>query len=109
LKRLRFLLAAMLFLLFSIAGIAQKQLITASGVVKENAVKSVLPFVSVVLKSSRDSSFVVGTITNEEGRFTLTDIKPGAYYLEFSTTGYAAKKLPVVIGELSAFLDLGPG
>jgi hypothetical protein len=76
-------------------------------VVKESIVNSALVFVNVQLKHSKDSSFAFGTITNEEGRFTLTDVKPGMYYLEVSFTGYEIKKQPVTIGELSAFLDFG--
>jgi hypothetical protein len=36
------------------------------------------------LKTEKDSSFVSGTVTNEEGRFTLSKIKSGNYYLEVS-------------------------
>jgi hypothetical protein len=41
------------------------------------------------LKTEKDSSFVSGTVTNEEGRFTLSKIKSGNYYLEVS---YQLKK-----------------
>jgi outer membrane receptor protein involved in Fe transport len=107
LKLLRFSLVSALFLILSIACIAQNKQITTSGVVKESTGKSALAFVNILLKNSKDSSFVQGTITNEEGRFTLIEVKPGAYYLELSYTGYEVKKQSVTIGELSAFLDFG--
>ena len=62
---------------------AQTNKITVSGLVRNSTEKKALAFVNVVLKSSKDSSFVLGTITNEEGRFALADIKSGSYYLEF--------------------------
>jgi hypothetical protein len=40
------------------------------------------------LKTEKDSSFVSGTVTNEEGRFTLSKIKSGNYYLEVSYIGF---------------------
>ncbi len=75
--------------------------------VKDNTSKAALAFVNVTLKKSSDSSFIVGTITGENGRFTFTDVQPGLDYLELSYIGYETKKQPVLIGELSAFLDLG--
>jgi outer membrane cobalamin receptor len=76
-------------------------------VVKDGSTKTALAFVSVIIKNSRDSSFLLGTITSEEGRFTLADIIPGNYYIELSLVGFTPKKHPVAIGSLSAFLDLG--
>jgi outer membrane receptor protein involved in Fe transport len=58
-------------------------------------------------KTKTDGVFVAGTITNEEGRFTLPDIKSGNYILQVSATGFIAKTIPVLVGVLSSFLDLG--
>jgi len=41
-----------------------------------------------VLYRQRDSLQVTGTITNREGNFQLTGIRPGLYYLEISFIGY---------------------
>ena len=81
--------------------------ITISGLVKDSREKAPLTYVNIALKSARDSTFVLGTITNEEGRFTLTDLKSGSYYAELTFVGYQTKTQPVLAGELSAFLDLG--
>jgi hypothetical protein len=51
--------------------------ITVSGIVKDKNSKVGLPFVNIVLKTEKDSTFVSGTVTNEEGRFTLSKIKSG--------------------------------
>ncbi len=42
-----------------------------------------------------------------KGLFTLTGIAPGNYTIEYSFTGYTTLKLPVLVGHLSDFLDLG--
>lgn len=85
--------------------LAQYTAVTASGVVKDNQTKMTLPFVNVVLK--KDSSFVAGTISNEEGRFELAKIKPGRYVLQFSFLGYATQQQTLYVGTLSEFIDLG--
>ena len=86
---------------------AQTTAVTLSGLIKGKVDKNALPFVNIVLKSEKDSAFVTGTVSNEEGRFTLVNIKSGSYILQYSYTGFAFKTQPVLIGSLSAFLDLG--
>jgi hypothetical protein len=86
---------------------AQNNKITISGIVKDSKEKTALAYVNVTLKTSKDSSFVIGTITSDEGQFTLTDVKSGSYYAELTFVGYQTKMQLVLAGELSAFLDLG--
>lgn len=85
---------------------SQVSKVTLSGIVRAAANKVVLPFVNITLKT-KDTIFVTGTITNEDGRFTLTDVKTGNYLLECSYVGYQVKLQSVLVGELSNFLDLG--
>ncbi len=93
--------------LIAFQSFSQKTAVTLSGVIKDKATKEVLPYVSVVLKTEKDTAFITGGITNEEGRFTLSNIKPGNYLLLVSYIGYLNTKQSVLVGELSAFLDLG--
>lgn len=86
---------------------AQTSSVTVSGIIKGKADKTALPFVNIVLKTEKDSAFVTGTVSNEEGRFTLTNIKSGNYVLQLSYTGFTSKSLTVLVGTLSSFLDLG--
>lgn len=74
--------------------------------VKEKTSRATMAYVNVVLKTGKDSVFVTGTVTNEEGRFTLSGIKPGNYFLEVSFVGYLTGKQSVYVGSLTAFLDL---
>ncbi len=84
---------------------AQKS-VTISGIVKEKNAKTVLPYVNVLLKTEKDSAFVSGTLTDEEGRFLLPKIKSGSYFLELSYIGFLTKKQTLFVGNLSEFLDL---
>jgi outer membrane receptor protein involved in Fe transport len=84
----------------------QNKSVTISGLVKDKASNITLPFVKVVLKTEKDSVFVAGTITDDEGRFSITSIGPNNYYLEISYSGYLTKREPLFIGTLSEFLDV---
>src|SRR5689334_10312911 len=75
--------------------------VTISGVIRDNRSGAALPYVNVVLKNKSDSSFVAGTITGEDGRFTMTNVKPGEYVLEETYVGYNRGVQPLLIGKLS--------
>jgi len=103
-RRNYFLIFILQFLFFSISK-AQTS-VTVSGIVKDRNSKTLLPFVNVVLKKDKDSTFVSGTVTNEEGRFYLSKVNPGTYILEFTYIGYASTNQPLFVGNLNEFLDL---
>lgn len=80
--------------------------VTLSGLVRDKKDQSVLPFVRVVLKTETDSVFVTGTITDETGRFSISNMAPGNYVLVLSFTGYVTKQQALYVGTLTDFLDL---
>lgn len=84
---------------------AQTMSVTASGRITGKN-KTALPYAHIILKKEKDSAFAAGTITNEEGRFSLTGLKPDHYILETSLTGYKKHIQPVFIGSLSEFLEI---
>ncbi|MBX3239882.1 MAG: TonB-dependent receptor [Chitinophagaceae bacterium] len=86
--------------------IAQITTVTVSGTVKGKSDKSVVAYASVAVKNAKDSAFIQGTITNEEGRFSIAGIHPGNYLLEVSITGYESKEQSLFVGSLSPFLDI---
>lgn len=96
-----------LLLCLPFAAYAQTEKVTLSGSVKDAADKTGLPYVNIVLKTAGDSAFVTGTVSDEQGFFSLADIAPGNYMLVFSYMGYQARALPVLAGRLNTFLDLG--
>jgi outer membrane receptor protein involved in Fe transport len=89
----------------SLAASAQK--ITLSGVVKDKGSQTTLPFVNVVVKKLPDSTFVAGTITDDNGRFTIGGVSPGDHVITLSFVGYDAVVQGLLVGRLSEFLDLG--
>lgn len=97
----------LLFPTFAISSMmtAQTASVTVSGKATNND-KAALPYASIILKKEKDSAFVAGTITNEEGRFSITGIKPDHYLMETSVAGYNRQILPVFIGSLSEFLEI---
>lgn len=86
---------------------SQAAKVTLSGRVTDKPTGAGLPYVNVVVKVATDSSFVAGSITNESGQYTLTNIPPGSYVLHTSYVGYQNNLQPILVGKLSEFLDLG--
>jgi outer membrane receptor protein involved in Fe transport len=86
---------------------AQEKPITVSGQVKEAKNKNTLPYTSIVFKKPNDEKFLLGTISDNEGRFSIKDIPSGNYHLLISMMGYQTIKKEISIGTLSPFLDLG--
>ncbi|WP_395077484.1 TonB-dependent receptor domain-containing protein [Flavobacterium sp.] len=95
------------FFLFSVTNIfAQTKNVTVSGIIKDENNKTALPFVNVVLKTESNNTFVTGTITKDDGRFSIPNIKSGNYTIEVSMMGYKTKTQPLFIGNLSDFIDV---
>lgn len=94
-------------LLFPAFLVAQQSSVTLSGSIKDNATKAGVSYATVVLKQPNDSALVAGSISNENGQFTITDVAPGEYLLEVSFIGYIKSLEPVFVGTNSAFLNLG--
>lgn len=95
-----------LFILIPVFAFSNVATVTVSGIVKESATKAPLGYVNVVLKTEKDSVFVTGTVTNEEGRFVIPNINPGNYVLEISFIGYKTKKQSLYVGSLTDYLDV---
>ncbi len=103
----KFTILVFLFVLSGITCSFAQTSVSISGLVKDRKTKEALPFVTVTLKNSKDSSLFQGTVTNEEGRFTLSNIKSGNYYTEVTFIGYKSFMQNVYVGTLSQYLDLG--
>ena len=96
------------FLFFQTAVFAQTTSVTLSGRLKSAQGKEPIGFASVALKKAdATGAFVVGTISDEQGFFTLAGLKPGDFMLECSFLGFQTARQSVAIGQLSAFLDMG--
>lgn len=101
------LLLVLVMLFFGATVTAQNSKVTVSGIIKDQKTKSALPYVNIALRASGDSSFVAGTISDEEGRFSFSDIRTGSYFLQIQYIGFFSKKQSILLGSLSPFLDIG--
>ena len=81
--------------------------VTLFGKVQDAQTRVALSFLSLQLQTERDSAFVGGRLTNESGEFTFTALEKGVYVLVVRAIGYRPIRRRVLVGELSAFLDLG--
>jgi len=95
-------------ILFSSVIWGQVTNVTVSGIVKSKTDQSFLPYVNIIAKTEKNNVFVSGTITNEEGQFSLVGIKPGNYQLEFSFSGFRKQTQPFFVGSHSEFLEIPP-
>lgn len=100
-------LFTLLFTLSSFAIYGQSKVITLSGTVKDKDSGNAVPYANVTVKSSQKGGLIAGTITGEDGSFTLAHIATGTYALEVSVTGYAIKLQELYVGALSDFLNVG--
>lgn len=100
-----FVCSSIIIFFFSYQAFGQVKSVTISGLVKDKASTNPLGYVNVVLKTEKDSTFVTGVVSGDDGRFVLSGIKPGDYYLEFSFVGYLTKKKPLFVGTLTEYLD----
>ncbi|MCW3105239.1 MAG: TonB-dependent receptor [Bacteroidetes bacterium] len=66
-----------------------------------------IPFATVILKNSSDSSLYKGEITNEKGEFNFENIKEGSFFLQVHMTGFEQLNRPLEMHSTSPVLDLG--
>lgn len=104
--RIKSIYEVLLLLILGLNIYGQSQSVTVSGLIRAKADHAPLPFATIMLKSTVDSAFVSGTVTNESGRFALSNIKPGDYYLDISMLGYSRYIIPLYVGTLSEYLDM---
>ena len=101
------ILPILLLLLCYAGGLwAQNNTVTVSGVIKEKGSDSALSYVNVVLRHENNNIFAAGTVSGDDGRFSLANIKPGKYILQLSYIGYLPHEQPLFVGSLSPNLEL---
>lgn len=102
----KYRLIAVLIWLTTQYGYAQNSAII-SGKVVDKDTGSALPFTSVFLKLVEDSSQLGGAIADQDGRFSIKGIEKGEYQLSVIFIGYETVVIPILIGELNKFFDVG--
>ncbi|WP_246782261.1 outer membrane beta-barrel family protein [Roseivirga pacifica] len=97
----------LIFILIPGFAFAQNASVNVSGNIKDKASQEAMPFVNVVLKSPKDSVFITGTVSIENGLFSLKEIEPGDYILQVSFVGYKDHTTTLFVGSNSQYLNLG--
>jgi len=92
-KTILFLIAS-LFFLFPHLSFSQNETWNLTGNVIDGSTKEALPYVNVVLYSLPDTTFVTGTATDDNGKFSLAATKK-AGVLKISMLGYQQTTLKV--------------
>ncbi|MEW7278094.1 TonB-dependent receptor [Aquimarina sp. 2201CG1-2-11] len=99
-----------LLLVFAVSCIAAQERVQGEaeiyGTIVEQSTNNVLPFASVVLKTT-EQKLIQGVITNEQGNYILTEIPVGNYILEVIYAGFQTYSLPIEIKEIRQKLNLG--
>ncbi|MBK7104355.1 MAG: TonB-dependent receptor [Ignavibacteriae bacterium] len=78
-----------------------------TGKVLDKDAKVPLEYSNIILFSQRDSSQSNGTVTNAEGIFNITSIRPGEYYIKVSFIGYESSVIKDIKITPTTNLDLG--
>lgn len=81
--------------------------VTLSGRVQDAESKAAVRYLTLQVVTEKDSAFVIGGLTDEGGAFSFAGLRKGVYVLVARSIGYQPLRQRVLIGELSAFLDLG--
>lgn len=95
-----------IFLFTFIFANAQIDDAVVSGIVRHDQSKELLPYVNITVTDS-EGEFLTGTITNEKGVFTIEGLSTGDYLVKVSYIGFTERVLPLHVGRLNKFLDLG--
>ena len=80
---------------------------TITGQVYDADINVPIEYANIVLHNQRDSAQVNGAATDKSGRFTLTGVRPGRYFMELSFIGYRTKTIGDITVGPGATRDLG--
>src|SRR5580693_4090644 len=107
-----FFVIAMLLALSSVSALAQSSSSgTVSGEVTDQQ-GAAMPGVEITL-TEPSTNITLKTVTNDAGRFIITNVNPGSYNITFSKTGFSTRKVnkqAVNVAEtltLNAILEVG--
>lgn len=99
------LFSCLIMLLMTFSLQAQVKDVSISGEIHDQKTNEAIPYAKIILKKM-DSTNVIGTISDDEGRFILAKVIPGNYLLQVSNYGYEVVYRSIYVGDLSPYLDL---
>ncbi len=81
---------------------------TITGQVYDSQYKQPIEYANIILYRQQDSTQVTGTITDSNGNFELSPVRPGRYYVEVFFLGYETRNIgDVRINPRNVTADLG--
>jgi outer membrane receptor protein involved in Fe transport len=81
--------------------------ITIAGLVIDGENDLPLPFATVVVSDAGTGELVTGSVSNEDGYFSILGDLQGEYIIRVSYVGYREAQIELLIGELNQHFDLG--
>lgn len=84
--------------------IAQANYLNVSGVIKEKKNSQAIPFATVSLYLSKDSTLSKGTIADAEGKFVFDNIPTDKYYITAQSIGFKKLTLAVPEDKMTVFI-----
>jgi len=94
-----------MLLLLLAAGHSQAQTVSVKGTIQDADTARMLAKASVKLSPAADTTRGRYVTADDKGAFIFTEVKPGAYVLAFSFTGYQPQTRKITVGTTT--LDLG--
>ena len=97
-----------LFVLACVAAISNAQeLASISGRIVDRETQDPLPYATIIIYDQTGGTTISGGLSDVNGRFTITGLEVGQYVVNCTFMGYENEKLPILIGEMNNFYDLG--
>ena len=93
--------------LISFGGLWAQNTIAITGEVLEAGTKEILPFVTVSVKSPVTAQTVTGTITDDTGRFNISDLPTGNYIVQISYIGFETVQRSISASGINPIFDFG--
>lgn len=78
-----------------------------SGRIFDNQTKTPLAFTTVTINYKNDGKLLTGTVSSEDGRFSIPVIPQGEFIVTCTFIGYGQVKSEILIGKLNKSFDLG--
>jgi len=81
--------------------------IQVTGIVLDSSNQQPLYFANVTIHNVSDSKPVGGAVTDENGKFSISNIMPGQYFVEILFIGYNTQHIPLDLTNSKGKTDLG--
>ncbi|MDW5290334.1 TonB-dependent receptor domain-containing protein [Formosa sp. PL04] len=101
------LIIVVVMVVFSVSETVAQDKISVSGIVIDKETQELLPFVTIAIREAINDAVLTGTITNDFGEFSITDIPLGKYKLVVSSLGYETYSKPLIASGLNFVFDFG--